>query len=235
MRQFGLLVLALLGVTQLGSADPIACVSGTLASYIALGSGGCTIGTNLLSDFTETSFLTGATNISPSDLTVTPIGGTTNPGITIDGSSIMANTGQTFDALINYVVSGNSYTSDTITLAGTNATGNGAVTDIQNFCQNGNFSAPTFVKGCPGGEGPGSPQVLLGDGSSMASVAASSLGITDNVTIDSGGAGTASGGTITDQFAAVATSAVPEPSTFVLSALGLALAVGRKLRTILKN
>lgn len=226
MKQIGLLAVALFGAVQLGSAAP-ACVTGSLASYIALGSGGCMIGSNLLSQFTDSSFLAGATAIAPGALTVTPIGGTTNPGIVVS-ASVTANAGQTFDALINYLIAGNTFTSDTITLSNAGATGNGAVTDIQNFCQGGNFSGPTFVTGCPGGQGPGSPLVVLGNGSAQANLSTFSLGVTHNLTIDSGGAGTASGATVTDQFAAIA--GTPEPGTYVLTALGLALAVGRKIR-----
>ncbi len=231
MKQIGFLAVALFGVVQLASAAP-ACVSGSLASYIALGSGGCMIGTNILSQFTESSFLAGATAIAPGSLTVTPIGGTTNPGITVTGT-ITANTGQTFDALLNYTIAGNTFTSDTLTLANTSATGNGAVTDIQNFCQNGNFTPPAFVGGCPAGMGPGSPLVVLGNGSAQANLSAFSVGVTHNFTVDSGGTGTASGISVTDQYAAIA--GTPEPATYVLTALGLALAVGRKLRTNLKG
>lgn len=230
MKQFALLAVALFGAIQLGSAAPI-CVNGSLSSYIALGSSGCMIGTNLFSQFTETSLLTGAMNIPPASLTVTPLGATTNPGLTFSGS-VTATSGQTLDALINYVISGNSYTSDTITLANTSASGNGAVTDIQNFCRNGNFTSPTFVSGCPGGEGPGSPLLVYANGSSQATIIASSLGITHNLTIDSGGSGTASGATVTDRFVAVSAAAVPEPSSsvFVCTGLGIAFALSHRLR-----
>jgi len=225
--------IALFGAIQVVEAAPV-CVSGTLSSYIALGSGGCMIGTNVFSHFSETSFLTGATNISPLSLTVTPLGGTTDPALMFSGN-LTASNGQLLDALINYVISGNSFTSDTITLANTSSTGNGAVTDIQNFCRNGNFLAPTFVMGCPGGEGPGSPLLVLGNGSDQSNLTATMLGITHNLTLDSGGTGTASGANVTDRF--VATASTPEPSTevFLLSGLIAVVVLRRKLQTTLER
>ena len=197
MKQIGLLFLAWLGAAQLVSAAP--CVPGTLASYIALGAGGCTIGTNVLANFTQGSALNGAVNIPLAGLNVFPAGGASNPGIIVTGN-ITAGSGQVFSALINYTITGSTYTSDTVTLSNTTATGNGAVTDIQNFCLNGDFQAPYVRLWVPGGEGPGSPLVVLGNGSATASLNATSLGITHNLEIDSGITGTASGAVIIDQF-----------------------------------
>ena len=197
MKQVGLIFAAWLGAAQLVSAAP--CVPGTLASYIALGAGGCTIGSSVLANFTQGSALNGAVNIPLAGLDVFPAGGAANPGIVVTGN-ISAGNGQVFSALINYTITGNTYTNDTITLSNTTATGNGGVTDIQNFCVNGNFQAPSFASGCPMGQGSGSPLVVIGNGSETASVTATSLGITHNLEIDSGNTGTASGAVIIDQF-----------------------------------
>jgi uncharacterized protein (TIGR03437 family) len=197
MKQVGLLILAWLGAAQFVSAAP--CVPGTLASYIALGAGGCTIGSNVLANFTQGSALNGAVNIPLAGLNVFPAGGASNPGIVVTGN-ITAGNGQVFSALINYTIAGSTFTSDTVTLSNTTATGNGAVTDIQNFCLNGDFQAPSFASGCAAGEGSGSPLVVLGNGSATASVNATSLGITHNLEIDSGITGNASGAVIIDQF-----------------------------------
>jgi len=197
VKQFGLLCLASLGVAQLVSAAP--CVPGTLASYIALGAGGCTIGGNVLANFAQGSALNGALNIPLAGLNVFPAGGAFDPGIVVTGN-ITAGSGQVFSALINYTITGSTYTSDTITLSNTTASGNGAVTDIQNFCLNGDFTAPSFASGCPIGEGSGSPLIVIGNGSATASVNATSLGITHNLEIDSGNTGSASGAVIVDQF-----------------------------------
>ena len=197
MKKIGFLFFACLGVAQLVSAA--ACVPGTLATYAALGSGGCTIGNNVLANFTQGSPLGGTVNIPPSSLNVVPAGGAANPGIIVSGN-ISAASGQTFSALINYTITGSNYTSDAVTLSNTTSSGNGAVTDIQNFCRNGNFQAPTFVLQCPGGEGPGSPLLVIGNGSATASLTATSLGITHNLVIDGGSTGKASGIVIVDEF-----------------------------------
>lgn len=228
MKQSPILIGALFCVAQVGFAGTI-CATGTLASYIALGSSGCTIGTNTFSQFTETSFLNGATNISPSLITVTPVGGTLNPGLNFTGN-LTATNSQVFDGLINYFLTGNTFTTDTITLSNATMAGNGAVTDIQNFCGNSNFTAPTFVSGCPGGQSPGSPLLVFGNGSASAAMLANSLGITHNITIDGGGTGTASGLNVTDSFSATAPGTVPEPSSLILLSSGVALALASKRR-----
>ena len=207
------LFLAWLAVAQQVSAA--SCAPGTLASYMALGAAGCTIGGNVLANFTQGSPLNGTVNIPPSGLNIFPAGGGSNPGIIITGS-VTAGSGQTFSALIHYTISGGNYTSDTVTLSNTTATGNGAVTEIQNFCRNGDFQAPTFAAQCPGAEGPGSPLVVIGNGNANASLTATSLGITHNLVIDSGITGTASGAVIVDQFGTTG-SAAQSPVTSVSS------------------
>ena len=67
MKKIGLLFFACLGAAPLVSAAP--CVPGTLATYAALGPGGCTIGNNLLANFTQGSPLGGTVNI-PASLSV---------------------------------------------------------------------------------------------------------------------------------------------------------------------
>jgi uncharacterized protein (TIGR03437 family) len=165
---------------------------------MALGAGGCTIGSNVLANFTQASSLNGTTNIPPAGLNIFPAGGSSNPGIIVTGT-IAAASGQVFSTLLNYTITGGPYTSDTITLSNTTATGNGAVTDIQNFCVNGNFQAPTYVAQCAAGQS-GSPLFVLGNGEATATLSATSLGITHNLVIDSGITGTASGAVIVDQF-----------------------------------
>ncbi len=197
MKKVGLLLLAWLGTAQIVAAAP--CVAGTLASYAALGTGGCTIGNNVLANFSQGSALDGTVNIPPGSLKIVPAGGAASPGIIVT-ANLTASAGQAFSTLINYTISGSNFTSDTITLSNASSSGSGTVTDIQNFCRNGNFQAPTFAAQCPGGEGPGSPLVVIGNGSATASVSATTLGITHNLVIDAGSNGTASGAVIIDQF-----------------------------------
>ncbi len=204
-------------------------MSGSLASFVALGAGGCMIGTNTLSGFQVLPGLAGSTAVSPGNISITPIGGTNNPGLTAM-TNLTATNGQIFDALISYMLTGNIYTSDSITLSNATSSGNGAVTDIQNFCAGGVFE-PNGVTGCTSGNA-GSLLVLGGPGANTNQTNLQPIGkltITHDLTIDGGGNGSASGATVTDQFAA--TSSIPEPATYVLAGLGLALAAFRKLRS----
>jgi hypothetical protein len=206
---------------EVASAAPV-CVDGTLASYEALGSTGCTIGGNTLASFTTVSGTTGATEIDPTLVTIDPLGGTANPSLTflVDQS---ASAGMLFETIFDYVISGPAYTAESITLSASSETVDGAVTDLQNFCADGLFG-PDGVTGCPGS--PGSLLTLDGVQNMDQTAFANPhlLNITDDFTVDGGTAGTASGGTFVDQFT------VPEPATWLLTAAGFLLVGRRKLK-----
>jgi PEP-CTERM motif len=218
MKHIAICFAAILGMVALASADPV-CVTGTLATYEALSSG-CTIGTNTVFDFNVPSGITGAAPITPASIEIIPSGGTTTPTLTFITSQTASN-GQLIEALIDYSISGNDYMSDSIMLAGSSSSGNGAVTDIQNYCLGGSFDS-TGVNNCSSGNT--NALLLFGDGSDPISFAKTTLlNVTDDFTLDGGGflGGSAAGGTITDSFGAIA--AVPEPSTYLLLAAALLL------------
>lgn len=204
------------------------CNDGSLASYIGLGSGGCTIGANTLYDFQTVSGTSGATAISTADVSISPLGGDSNPGITASLTKV-AGANTQLELLFTYQISGASYVGDSITLAGSSETADGAVTDIQNFCAGGIFG-PGGVTGCTGFAG----SLLALDGiqnqDSTVLGPASLISVTDDLTLDGGLLGSASGGTITDRF-----SAVPEPSSYFLTGLGLTLGLGVKLTSARRN
>lgn len=201
------------------------CVAASLASYISLGAGGCTIGTNLVSSFVDYSTGTfGATELPPSAVSITPSGSDTDPQLqfTVNESVDAPPLLETF---FTYQISGNPYTQSQIDLSGSSETVDGAVTDIQNLCEDGTFG-PDGVDGCTGT--PNSQLTIDGvqNTSSTPLTVLSFLTVTDDFTIDPGTAGTASGGVFTDQF-----TAVPEPALGVLPcALLFALAALRKRR-----
>ena len=219
MRQFILLASAALWLSALSVGAP--CTTGTLSSYIALGSAGCTIGTNNLFDFRTLNVTSGATAISTTSVSLTPLGGTLDPGLTA-AVSVSASSGNLLETLFTYKISGNSYLSSSITLSGGTETGTGAVGEIENYCAGGVFGS-SGITGCTGVAG----TLLTLDGiqasDSRSFSAVTILGVTNDLTIDAGPAGSASGGTFTDRF--TATSAVPEPFSVTLSALGLSLAI----------
>lgn len=202
------------------------CVAGSLASYVSLGAGGCTIGTNVVSSFVVYSSGTfGATELPASAVSIQPSGGAANPQLAF---TVNEQTPPFLETFFTYQISGNPYTQSQIDLSNSSETVDGAVTDIQNICEDGHFG-PDGVTGCPGV----SDSLLTLDGvintDSTGLSALSFLSVTDDFTLDPGLAGSASGGVFTDQFTASTT--VPEPKmTLLLGALGLALAATRKRR-----
>lgn len=225
-----------LGVAILGSLAHIAaaamtpaCVSGTLTDYIALGSGGCYIGNDQLNTFQTLSNLAGATAISPANITVTPSGSDTNPTLTFNLNST-AQSGSPTEVRFTYRVAGTNITGSSITLSGTTVTGDGGVTDAQNICQGGLFGADG-VSGCTGT--PSSLVVLNSGTDSTTFAGVGFLKISDDLTVDAGLSGTASGAHFVDQFtASAAGSAVPEPSMLPVLLSGLGLVAYFKRRSV---
>jgi hypothetical protein len=225
MKLAVLLVLCAGCLTVNVQANP--CVAGSLASYISLGAGGCTIGTNVVSSFTILSGTTGATELSPGAVSIQPSGGAADPQLQFTVSETVQ-TPPLLETIFDYRISGNPYIQSQIDLSNSSETVDGAVTDIQNICEDGSFG-PDGVTGCPGV----SDSLLTLDGiqntDSTGLSALSFLSVTDDFTLDPGLAGSASGGVFTDQFTASTT--VPEPRmTVLLGALLLALAATCKRR-----
>lgn len=198
-----------------------ACTDGTLASYIALGADGCTIGTNTLAGFQVVSGTAGATELAPLEVAIHPSGGDFDPELTVGvDTSAAANT--LLEVIFSYSISGNPYAANAITLSGSSETGDGAVSYVQNFCADGTFDAALDCSGVPGA-------LVTVDGAQNQDSGpvhpASPLVQIDDLVLDGGLAGSASGGTFTDRF-----SAVPEPFPFLLTGLGLALGIAIKSR-----
>jgi hypothetical protein len=199
------------------------CTNGTLADYIALGSGGCTIGADTISNFQVASGITGATAISPSDISISGSSSGLNLSLTISvDQTAGANT--QLEALFSYQISGGSFIGDSSTLSGASETGDGAVTDIENICAGGTF-APGMPTGCT--DFAASLTTLDGVQNLNATdfPAHTFFDVFTDLTLDGGLSGSASGATVTDTY-----SGVPEPFTSSLTGLGLALGIGAKLR-----
>ncbi len=225
MKGFLTIVSVVMAAAALGSAAP--CVNGSLASYIALGPGGCTIGSDTLFGFQTVDGIVGATVVGTTNLAIAPFGGATSFGFTATTSQT-AGAGSLIESIFTYQISGNSYIGSSIALSGSSESGDGAVTDVQNYCAGAVFG-PNGVTGCAGVPG----TLVTLDGIQQTDLASFSgvslLSVTDDFTLDGGLAGSAAGGSFTDQFTARASvSAVPEPFVFALTGLGLA--VGMLLR-----
>ena len=223
MKQVLLLALTAVAVSQLGVAA--SCSSGSLATYLALGSSGCTIGGNTLSNFTILTGLSGGTPIAPSSVTLNPMGSTFAPGLTISTSQ-SASAGVPLEAIFTYDISGPLYNSISAMLSGSSETVDGAVTGIVNFCEGGMFG-PDGVSGCASANG----SLLTLDGTQNMDSATFSkiatLAVTDDLTFDPGLSGTATGGTFTNSF-----TAVPEPLTSALAVFGFALVGALRVRSL---
>ncbi|MBV9295110.1 MAG: hypothetical protein JO145_06015 [Acidobacteriaceae bacterium] len=223
MKQLLCLAVSVVAIAPLCAAAP--CGTGSLASYIALGAGGCTIGGNTLFDFQVVSGTAGATPIAPGSITMTPFGSTYDPGL-MGQTHMTASAGQQLEAIFTYRISGTYFSGDSITLGGSSETADGGVTDVQNYCAGGTFG-PDGVSGCTGST---TGSLLTDDGVQNQDSASlpfkSFLNVTDDFTLDGGTSGTASGGTFADRF-----SSVPEPLSFLLTGMGIALAAGFKFRS----
>jgi hypothetical protein len=200
------------------------CGTALLASYIALGSGGCTIRSDTLFNFQALGGTAGMVPILPASVIMSPLGGAFNPGISV-AANVTSPAGIVMEALFTYRISGSAFIADSITLANSSETGDGAVTDTQNFCVGGIFGSDG-VTGCTGIAG---SLVALGGVQNTNSTSlgpASLLSVTADFTIDGGIAGSASGGTIVDQFAAS-----PDPASIISVVLAIGLGTGLKLRS----
>lgn len=226
MKQLFTLVAAFAAIAPAGWAASI-CAPGTLATYVALGSSGCNIGTDTFSNFQMLSGITGALAIAPANISLTPSGDSATPLLTFNTT---AQTSAILEAIFTYRLSGASFTGSTIALSNTSASGGGVVTHIQNLCGAGTFGIDG-VSNCTGTTF--GPLVAVSSGSDQTTFAGVPfLNITDDFTLDGASGGSASGGTFADRFTAVAApSAVPEPGTILITSLGAALLVTLKLRS----
>jgi hypothetical protein len=205
------------------------CTPGSLASYIALGATGCTIGNDTFFDFqlVSDSSTGGATAIPASDITVEGLGpsGTTGASavapflssdVGVDFSTVWAATaGETLDDDISFSVS----------------VGGGAasITDaglVQDSYTTGNGNVTVTEKGCSGITYPCN-QIWGVDTNDTSFVADTIFSSTGTLSVEkdiaiSANAGTAGVSSVADVFS---TSAVPEPRSLSLF-LGLALVAG---------
>jgi hypothetical protein len=209
------------------SAAP--CTPGTLASYISLGSTGCTVGNDTFFDFQllPPVGLGGATAIPATSITVEGLGplGTTGASavapflsndVGVDFGTVWATTaGETLDDDISFSVSvGGGATS--ITDAGL----------VQDSYTSGNGNVTVTEKGCSGITYPCNQiwGVATNDTSFVADTIFSSTGtlsVEKDIAV-SANSGTAGVSSVADVFS---TSAVPEPRSLSLF-LGLALVAG---------
>ena len=193
MKSFAIIAL-LLTSSPFASAAP--CVAGTLASYISLGATGCTLGGSTLGSFRILTGIGGSIAIPPQNVSLTP-NSAGSPGITIQ-TNANAGANVTLETRFAYIITGATYTGIHIALSNAAANGDGTVTYIQDYCPGGTFSADGY-----GGCGPAGNLFALNGGSDQATFpGVTQVNVADDLTIDGGTSGSASGGTAADTFTA---------------------------------
>jgi hypothetical protein len=223
MRRLLLGAVFVLAIPGLGTAAPL-CAAGTLANYIALGAGGCSIGSVSFFDFSAGTVLASATPIAAADIAVSPLA----IGVGLDfGFNVNALAADLFDVLIGYSVDGGLFGTNTLSMTGSSVTGDAAITAIEDKCIGGTYAGSDPSTACSGTAL--FPALLVIDVdvfeqlSDTAAFAPSSFfDVFTEITIDGGLSGSATlNGTVTNQFGEANVAAVPEPSAILLVGSGL--------------
>ena len=231
MKRFVVMAGVLLGISFSGSAAPL-CVTGSLTSFIALGSGGCEVGDLQFFGFASLTAPPGSTALAPGAITVSPntSGG---PGLLFTLSGANSSSVAILDARLGFDVTPvagarNRISDSTLTQNGGTATGSGGVTGVETICVG---SAITATGACPGtlasrNLGTFAIAGLTGTTDNLVFGPTGLAGIVGDFSAGGGPNGTAA---VTSFGINISESAVPEPATVLLTGCALlGLGFGRR-------
>ena len=237
MRQIILLACAVIQYSLVAPvlAAPV-CSSQSLSDYIALGAGGCTVDGVTFNNFVEVAPLfSGATQITSSSVTLTPIAGSGGIGFALSsGASITADTSDLLELWFGFRAMGTGgLTGNTLLLGTPTVSGDGAITIVEDKCLDGTFSSPS--SGCSGVLVTQIVFAIEGDSELQAAAtfaAASFFDVFVDLVIDGGTNGSAQLGPQLSEVrvAGNGSTAVPEPPTIASLALALLALASLRIR-----
>ena len=212
-----------------GAARALPCASASLADYLALGPGGCTVGGLTFSSFSLPDVLSpSATPIDPSVIAVAPVASAAGTGLQLAFAPAQAaSAGQFLDLRLGFDVLGSGITGAHAALLGPVAIGDAAVTLVEDLCLGASFADPVNLL-CPA-----TTQTLIAiaidgfaDNPVNAAFGAQGLaGVVAEIGIDAGLAGSAALTGAELRFLSAA-AAVPVPSSLWLLAIAALAASG---------
>lgn len=227
----------LLGISSTIFAAPVGpCGTGTLASFISLGSMGCSVGDLQFFGFSSLTPPPGSTALTPGAITVMP-SLTGGPGLlfTLNASSsslLIQDARIGFDAT-PLMGATNLISDSTLTQNGGTATGTGGVTGVETICIGAAIGGTGTCPGTPASRNLGT-FAIAGFSQTTDNLVfgpTALAGIVGDFSAGGGGAnGTASVTSFAVNLSEVAAPAVPEPATILLTGCALlGLGFGRRL------
>ena len=209
------------------SAWGVVCTPGTLTDYIGYGAGGCTLGDTTFSRFTPLASAPASTPLDPSSVSVAPFfgGGITGLALVLASN---ASAGDALEVFFSFEAASGAtdrFVHGKVEMVGASATGDGAVTVVDDLCLGGSFSAAPL--GCAGTAETVIAFAIEGDSGLLAGldVAPSRAFIARavDIVVDGGLTGTAGLESVRISFTTERQSTtVPEPTALALMGIGLA-------------
>lgn len=240
MKKLLLLLGAVLQFAFTAPAHALPCGTQSLADYIGLGIGGCTIGDATFNNFAEVTPLSpGATQIAAAGIFLTPFSGASGIGFSLSsGTPLTAAGSDLLELFFGFNVSagpGNPFTANTIVLdASASATGNAAITIVEDNCVEGTFATP--VENCSSANS-FSQTVIAIDGLSILEQSmvlapfSTFFDVFVDLVVDGGIDGLALLGPTLGEFRLTTVAQVPEPQSLLLAVTALmAIAGSRRFR-----